>query len=213
MNMELIKRMKKFNSEHSSYAIKEIAFEDYKEEILSLRQRVWEQTDKAQMLQFYQNGFYSADDETAFHWGVFGKGQNLIASARLSKHYSLQSLPGYEKLPRDASFSISFPVASLNRLVVEKSLQNCGIGKILDEVRERKAVEIGCVSICVMSYGQRGNKLLNCGYNKLCLLVGSEDFVTDKEQAKGLPVAFFYKLLSEEPKVATKKPVIQSSGL
>jgi len=174
--------------------VAKIKFSDYKDQILALRKKVWEQTDPSLMKQLFVNGFYDEHDETAFHWGVFDD-EKLIASARLSKHYLIETLPDFHLLEDIKKPDINFPIASLNRLVIDKEFQGNGLSTAFDKVRIAKAKLINCQSICGMTYGKRGNKLLSEGFNVYHSLKLSKGFVSDKESAKNIPPAFYYKEL------------------
>lgn len=172
----------------------EVDFKDFKDQILKLRQNVWEQTDFLHMKQLFVDGFYDQYDDDAFHW-VIMNGNNIIASARMTKHYSISTLPDQHLLASSDILKIDFPLASLNRLVVSKQFQGQGLSKQLDEIRVAKAIEIGCMSSCVLTYGLRGNKLRNDGYQSSQILTISDNFQTIKINAKLIPPAFYYKSL------------------
>lgn len=177
----------------NGYHVREIQFQEYKEEILRLRQKVWEQTDAEHMKQLFTKGFYDEHDDCAFHWGIFDESHRLIASARLSKHGSLETLPDQHLFTGVNGLHVDFPLGSLNRLVVDKNYQGGGISRLLDEVRLKKAIEIGCEAICSMTYGKRGQKLSKDGFEVFDLLAIRKDFNTAKENARLLPPMFYYK--------------------
>lgn len=176
--------------------VSEICFADYKTELLLFRQRVWEETDPILAKQLFINGYYDKFDDHAFHWGVFEDGR-LIAAARLSKHYTINDLPDQHLLNGIAALQIDFPIASMNRLVVDKKFQDNGISALLDRARLEKACEIGCHSICVATYGLRGKKLLADGFEVFGLPTLKKDFETSKQNAKPLPPAFYYKRIGK----------------
>lgn len=173
----------------------EIDFNDFKDQILALRQNVWEQTDPSLMKQVFVNGFYDEHDENAFHWGIFDDNKTLIASARLTKHFSVDTLPDHHLLTDISGLKIEFPIGSLNRLAIAVKFQKNGISDLLDNFRIEKAKHIGCVSICGMTYGQRGRKFFDNGFAAFPILTISKQFNTDKEISRFNPPAFYYKLL------------------
>jgi predicted GNAT family N-acyltransferase len=173
----------------------EVSFNDFKYQILKLRQAVWEQTDYLHMKQLFTDGFYDQYDDEAFHW-VIMNGNNIIASARMSKHNSISTLPDQHLLASTDNLKIDFPIASLNRLVVSKQFQGQGLSNQFDDIRVAKAIEQGCKSICVLTYGLRGNKLKSDGYQCFHTLTLSDNFQTNKINAKLTPPAFYYKSLS-----------------
>ena len=70
-------------------------------------------------------------DHHSVHWGAFD-GDRLIGSARLCVHANVEEAPDGHLF---AHHQIPLPVASLNRLVLEKAYRGLGIGKALDHVR------------------------------------------------------------------------------
>jgi hypothetical protein len=117
----------------------------------------------------------------------------LIASARLSKHGSLNTLPDNYLFLNIEDLDIVLPIGSLNRLVIDKAYHGMGISNLLDRIRYKKSVEIGCNAICGMTYGKRGLKLLDDGFEAFDLLKIRKGFTTNKESAKLLPPMFYYK--------------------
>ena len=176
----------------------EINFKDFKSQILALRQNVWEQTDQSHMNQIFVNGFYDEHDDTASHWGIFDNNQILVASARLSIHVSVYKLPDHHLLKDISGLNIKFPVGSFNRLCVDKQFQGQGLSDLFDKVRIAKAIEKECNSVCGMTYGLRVLKLRYDGFDIFPVLTLSDNFITDKEKAKQLPPAFYYKILNRK---------------
>lgn len=184
------------SSEMFDIDIKTVSFLEYRDEIVELRERVWHDTDFTHGQQIFSNGFLDKNDFTAFHWAIFGINNKIIAAARLSMHDDLLSIPD-TFLIKDSTqlkeLDIKLPIGSLNRLVVDLNFQGKGISKILDKIRIEKAKELGCQSVCVMTYGKRGKKLLHDGFNGHALLKYSDDFRTDKISSKAIPPSFYYK--------------------
>lgn len=143
--------------------IKEVKFEDYREEILSLRQRVWTDIGTPLSKLFFKTGFYDEIDTYAFHWIIINK-NCIIASARLSKHVNLDTLPDQHVLTTTSGLNILFPLASLNRLVISNTHRKIGLSTELDIIRIKRAEEIGCNSICGISHQKRGLQLLHMGF-------------------------------------------------
>jgi hypothetical protein len=138
--------------------------------------------------------FTTRYDDDAFHWAIMN-GNTIIASARMYKHYSNSILPDQHLLYSTDILKIDFPLASLIRLVVSKQFQGQGLSKLFDGIRVAKAIEIGCMSICVLTYGNRGNKLNSDGYKSFQMLTFYDNFRTNKINAKLKPPAFYYKSL------------------
>jgi GNAT superfamily N-acetyltransferase len=82
-------------------------------------------------------------DKHAIHWGFFD-GNQLVGAARLCLHDELAEAPDAEMF---LSVDIPSPVASMNRLVVLQGYRGQGIGRLLDQVRIRKAREMGARTV------------------------------------------------------------------
>ncbi|MFC3561814.1 GNAT family N-acetyltransferase [Pedobacter jamesrossensis] len=173
--------------------IKEVNFSYHKKEILELRKAVWEQNNPHPAKEDLITCFYDEYDEYAFHWAAFDEKNNIVASARLSKHNSLDSLSGH-KLNDDADVAnIDFPIASLSRLVIHKSFHGRGLCERLDKERIVKAEQLKCNSVCIITYGQRTKKIMDDGFEAFHSSILTNVFKTEIENKRFLPLAFYYK--------------------
>ncbi len=84
-------------------------------------------------------------EDHSLHWVIRG-GDRIVAAARMCVHDSIAALP-------DAEFFVGLeldaapPLAALNRLVVDPEYQHRGFSYALDQIRIRKAAELGCRSV------------------------------------------------------------------
>lgn len=173
--------------------IKEINFSYHKNEILKLRRTVWQQNNFHPAQQALLTCFSDEHDDYAFHWAAFDRRDNIIASARLSKHNNLKSLSGHQ-LNNDAELAeISFPIAFLSKLVIHKSFLGQGLTGRFDKERMAKAEQLDCNSVCVITYGQRTKKIMDDGFEAFHASALTSIFKTKTENKHLLPLAFYYK--------------------
>ena len=111
-----------------------------------LRYRVWSKETRL-IGSFEKIGVICDEHEThSRHWAAFSPQGTLVASARLCIHDSQQHVPEeycYSEL------DLPRPVASINRLVVERSARNRGIAQELDLRRIEAAKNSGAACIVV----------------------------------------------------------------
>ena len=173
--------------------IKEINFNYYKNEILKLRKSVWEQKCLYPMQKVLNTCFYDEYDDYAYHWAAFDNDNNIAASARLSKHPNLNSLSGHQLTDDSDIAGISFPIASLSRLVIHKSFHGQGLAERFDKERIAKAKQLECNAVCIITYGQRTKKIMDDGFEAFHSSILTSVFKTEIENKRLLPLAFYYK--------------------
>ncbi len=171
--------------------LREIKYSDHREAILKLREEVWREEDFPLKDQIFISGFEDEYDQQGWHWAVFDHQNRLLASARLSVHHSLESLPDFHMLAQYPPVEIKDPMASLNRLVVSNEARGKGISYELDKIRMDKARDLACTSICVTSHGNRFFKLMNDGFEVFDIIKSSKDIMP----TPSVRFAFFYKEL------------------
>jgi predicted GNAT family N-acyltransferase len=112
----------------------------------ALRYSVWSKA--VQLAEIFQKEGLIRDehDSHARHWGVLSDTGNLVASARMCIHDDPQDIP-------DADFYsellVPFPVASINRLVVNQSVRGRKLARSLDSRRIEAARTMGAACVVV----------------------------------------------------------------
>ena len=178
----------------SALLIQEIAFTDYWQDILELRDACRQDKDPQLANQLFPAGMYDEFDDTAMHWGIFDD-ENLVASARLSVHRNINELPDRFLFSDIWDKELPAPIASLNRLSVATAYRGLGLSGQLDRIRIQKARRIGCRCICGTAHGKRQQKLQEDGFichhsEKLSSIYGTDELTGVK-----LPLDFYYNLL------------------
>jgi hypothetical protein len=97
----------------------------------ALRFRVWSEQEGVLLKDMESGRIADEHDARAYHWGAFDR-ETLIGSARLTFHHDLASVPDAELFEE---VTIPLPTASLNRLVVSRSVRGGGIAMELDKKR------------------------------------------------------------------------------
>jgi len=104
-------------------------------------------------------------DKNAYIWAIY-KEKQLVASARLTLHDTISSLPdaycysGYE-----ACFPS--PIAAFNRLVVLKEFRQLKLSHYLELIRIKKSIELGAKSITLMCPDYRIDSLMKKKFSVL----------------------------------------------
>jgi predicted GNAT family N-acyltransferase len=126
------------------FRVEEITGTDVVPLTYQLRYRVWSKETRL-IGSFEQMGVICDEHEThSRHWAAFSPEGTLVASARLCIHDDQQHVPEeycYTEL------DLPSPVASINRLVVERSARNRGIAQKLDlqRIEAAKNSEAACI--------------------------------------------------------------------
>lgn len=97
-------------------------------------------------------------DTSATHFIVEVAGK-MIASARVSTHHELSTLPDIEWLEPMAP-KLTTPCVSLNRLVVNQEYRGLGIARHLDMMRMNYSFDIGAKSAVVIGVGENRVKAI-----------------------------------------------------
>jgi len=126
------------------FSVEEITGTDVVPLTYELRYRVWSK--EAQLTDSFRQMGIICDEHDAHsqHWAAFSREGTLVASARLCIHEKQQEIP-----EGDCYTHLDFesPVASINRLVIEKSARNRGIAQELDLRRIEAAKNAGAACI------------------------------------------------------------------
>jgi len=171
--------------------IQEVKFCDYEEEIISLRKKVWNYSEKYVAEKYFKNKFVDRFEDHSLHW-IIKLNDRVIASCRLSIHYDTKSIPDHKYIEKQILDRLLIPVGSLNRLVIDPEWHGQGFGKLLDQVRFDKCKSLHCRSIIGITHGRRCHQLMNYGFTRLTFL---KDF-TDINTVSGEEMpSLFYKII------------------
>jgi len=104
-------------------------------------------------------------DKNAYIWAIY-KEKQLVASARLTIHDSIPSLPdAYCYTEYEACFPS--PIAAFNRLVVLKEFRQLKLSHYLELIRIKKSIELGAKSITLMCPDYRIDSLMKKKFSVL----------------------------------------------
>ena len=133
-------------------------FEERRDEVLTLRSRAW--VSSTGRVGYPED----AHDAHGHHCGIEDGGR-LVAAARLCLHGSGDELPdGCSGLGTEVLGHVRYPVACLNRLVVDPAWRGRGLAGRLDAERLRLAQGQGCASALVVCGGRRRTALVTTGF-------------------------------------------------
>jgi GNAT superfamily N-acetyltransferase len=169
----------------------EVRFNSFDSEIITLREKVWNFSEKYVAEKYFKNNFSDKYDPLAFHWIVRDEGK-IIASSRLSYHDEIIQIPDVQYIEKGLLKQLITPVGSINRLVIDPEWQGHGIGKIMDRVRFDKCRALQCRTIIGITHGRRCHQLLGYGFIRLAYLKAFEDIET--VSGEELP-SLFYKTI------------------
>ncbi len=139
-----------------------VAFSYYAKEIGIFRRKVWEIEKVFDATAFPEESWLDDLDESAIHWIVFDE-KEIIASARLGIYSSYEETP-YMKLMMPYKSLLKLPIASLNRLVVQKNYRGMHIAQLLDGARVEEAQKMGAKTIVGQAVLSRIIALKNLGF-------------------------------------------------
>jgi predicted GNAT family N-acyltransferase len=143
------------------HILREITGTPSVEDTFHLRYQVW-----SEQVELYpavrEIGIISDEhDAHAQHWAVFREGEELVASARMCIHRLQVDTPD-EKAFRE--MELRSPVATINRLVVHKSVRGFGLPRQLDTCRINAARERGAKCIVATAAITRIEGLQKAGF-------------------------------------------------
>jgi len=171
--------------------IEEVRFTSYDAEIISLREKVWNLSEKYVAEKYFKNRFSDGYDQSAFHWVVRVEGR-VVASSRLSYHEEINQIPDLQYIDKELLQNLIVPVGSINRLVIDPKFQGQGIGRMMDLVRFEKCRSLNCRTVIGITHGKRCHQLLGYGFIRLAYLDAFQDI--ESVSGEELP-SLFYKCL------------------
>jgi len=172
--------------------IQEVKFRDFEREIISLREKVWNYSEKYVAENYFKNKFFDKFEDEAYHW-IIKNNDMVIASCRLSIHNNPENIPDIRYIEELFLKTLLLPIGSINRLVIDPEWHGQGLGKILDNVRFDKCKSLNCRSIIGITHGKRCQQMLNYGFTRLSFLKEFEDITSVKGEE--MP-SLFYKILN-----------------
>ena len=171
--------------------LEEVRFDFCDEEIISLREKVWNLSEKYVAEKYFKNRFSDDYDPGAYHWIVRSNGR-IIASSRLSYHENTGDIPDLRYIGKDLLKSLVVPVGSINRLVIDPQWQGHGIGRMMDLARFEKCRALRCRTVIGITHGRRCHQLLGYGFIRLAYLEAFRDIET--VSGEELPSLFYMYL-------------------
>jgi len=128
------------------FRVEEITGTDLVPLTFALRYRVWSK--EVQLPDSFQRQGLICDDheDHARHWGVLTDSGSLVASARLCVHENEQDIPEADCY---TELRLPHPIASINRLVVERFARKRNFAHSLDLHRIAAARSAGAACIVV----------------------------------------------------------------
>ncbi len=147
-------------------AVHEVSKHDLQnlEQIGRLRFEVWRAETRVDESQFPNGVWLEPLDYQARHWLAFD-GDDLIGSARLSMHATLEDNPdGYLWLRHERTLPL--PSAHFCKLVVSSKARGMGLGREFNRVRIEAAREEGAKSILVTASDANARLLLSMGFTE-----------------------------------------------
>jgi GNAT superfamily N-acetyltransferase len=119
----------------------EIAYAD------ALREDAWHKGRPSQHERLTAAGYFApATASVVFHYGAF-HAQDIIGVGRISKHLSVNDIPEAELYDQRFLAAVTYPVASMNRLVVHPEFRQKGIASALDQARIARANDEACSGV------------------------------------------------------------------
>ncbi len=128
------------NIKEEQYTLQKVNYPEYIEEIGRLRYLAWKDVEGINK-DFFSKGYWIDEyDKSSLLW-IIKSGNTIAASARLSIHHTIETIPWKNSIPPGAADFILTPVASMNRLTVHPDFRRRGLSKQLDLVRIQAARE------------------------------------------------------------------------
>ena len=138
------------------------------EEIYNLRVEAWENSERTNSINRnnFPNGWSDTIDPQAFHWIVTNETNQIIASARLSLHNSLDELP-YPPAFKKFNLPSERPFAFYTRMVVAHEYRSLFLVKKLDKCRIEFIKKLQLPYTVATCTDKRINSLVELGFEIL----------------------------------------------
>lgn len=129
-----------YDERKNDYALIKVNYPEYIEEIGRLRYLAWKDVEGINR-EFFSKGYWIDEwDKTSLIW-IIKFNKIIIASARLSIHHDIESIPWNDCIPSEARKLLITPLASMNRLIVHPNFRKRGLSQALDMARINTAKE------------------------------------------------------------------------
>lgn len=129
-----------YDERKNDYALIKVNYPEYIEDIGRLRYLAWKDVEGINR-DFFSKGYWIDEwDKTSLIW-IIKFNKIIIASARLSIHHNIESIPWNDCIPSEARELLITPLASMNRLIVHPDFRKRGLSRPLDLVRIHTAKE------------------------------------------------------------------------
>ena len=160
----------------------------------NLRYKVWKGRGVSMKNIKEENLWLEALDNYAYLINIYA-GKQLIASARMSMHAGVESLPD-KALYLNLDYDIPGPMASFNRLVVHPDFRGQGLSRFLVARRLNRAFMTGAQSI-----------VLDCPENRLgsCRRLGFENMGEPVKGSIFTDVSFYPMILNLQKSLTQKE--------
>ncbi|MBB5285087.1 GNAT superfamily N-acetyltransferase [Rhabdobacter roseus] len=155
----------RFKLVDQDFILEKIEYPDRIDEIGALRINAWREEKGINTAFFSRSSWIEELDQEAHHW-IVTKDNVAIASARMSFHYSFDSIPYIDLLyGKKLDWYDRLPVASINRLVVSPAYRGMGLANLLDKIRVEYAIQAGARLITAQPLESRVQSLGRLGFS------------------------------------------------
>lgn len=134
-------------------------------DIAQLRYQVWQHHDMDMSNSLKECAWLEEIDHHAYLWAIY-KDKILIASARLTYHPTIQSLPDFSYYQNYSNY-FPEPITAFNRLIVLDKYRNMKLSSYLNQMRIQQAVDLKAKSIALICPELRIQSLLKQGFKQL----------------------------------------------
>ncbi|MBI9066877.1 MAG: GNAT family N-acetyltransferase [Salinivirgaceae bacterium] len=129
-----------YDKAKNDYTLIKVNYPEHRDEIGRLRYMAWKDVEGINK-DFFAKGYWIDELDKSSDCWIIKYEDKIVASGRLSIHFTLESIPWYDKIPKKAMAELKLPIASINRLVVHPDFRKNGLSKPLDEIRIMTAKE------------------------------------------------------------------------
>jgi len=149
------------------FEYREIKYPEIIDEIGVLRIVSWKDEKGVDPVFFSKPTWIEDADCVGKHFAILHK-EKVVASARMTFHTTLESVPYYDLLLNHELPYLKFPIASINRLVVHPDFRRKGFSNILDLARINSCLENKINHIIAQPQDIRVEPLQKLGFEIIC---------------------------------------------